>query len=303
MTVSIIIPTFNRSAQLSELIQALRKQSFNEFEVIFANDGSTDNTTEVLHQYQLEVQDLKIKVVNSENIGRARIRNLAVTHADSDLLIFYDDDVRPNVHSVKQHVLSHSKYDELLIVSGSCNYDSTRFTHLFSEFRQEMEGLWTDGASNLMESKTLRINGGNFSIKRKLFQEIGGFDERLRDKEDFKLSYDAKQYHGARVLNNPESWVFHDDFKNLTEFIERGIESRKEEQKLKQLDSSIEKFDPDRFNITLPKEFKFQIAGIIFRNKIVLHFIEWFLGLKLLPNRIAFKLYDICITVNIQYFK
>ncbi|MGL1889838.1 MAG: glycosyltransferase family 2 protein [Reichenbachiella sp.] len=302
MTISIIVPTFNKGEQLPMLVHCLEQQTVQDFELILFNDGSTDNTKTILENIE-KTTFLNIKTIHSSNLGRSKARNLAVTHSTGELLVFFDDDVRPNNISIAEHLDIHQNQPSPIIAGGPAIYDESKFINNFNFFRHQMENSWYSSSNEPVESHSLRINGGNFSIRRKSFDKIGGFDERLTDKEDFKLAYDGFHYHNIRVFSTPKTWVYHDDFRNLCNYIKRGKESRNEEQKLRLLDPSIEIFDPSRFQIETPKNIKFLIAKTIFRRPFVLSLIENLLDLKIVPQNLAFKLYDICITVNVQYLK
>jgi hypothetical protein len=86
---SVIVPTYNRSALLSEAIDSVLAQRFTDFEVIVADDGSTDGTTQVLQSY-----GDRIRVVRQANRGPGAARNLAATEARGRYLAFLDSDDR-----------------------------------------------------------------------------------------------------------------------------------------------------------------------------------------------------------------
>ncbi|PIB36608.1 hypothetical protein BFP72_14960 [Reichenbachiella sp. 5M10] len=302
MTISVIIPTYNRCAQLTSLVDAVENQNHKEFELVLLNDGSSDNTRETLDRLAKK-STLNVKVIHSQNLGRSKARNLAVSKSSGELLVFFDDDVRPNPDAVYEHLSIHQQHDSPVIAGGPYYYDNSKFTNSFNTFRKYMEDQWYSKDSTSSQSDSLRINGGNFSITREAFDKIGGFDSRLTDKEDFKLAYDAFHYHNIPTFSAPKTWVYHDDFRNLVDYIARGRESRIEEQKLRSLDPSIADFDPNRFQIEAPKSLKFRLAKRIFRSTPILQLVEKALDIRIVPQKIAFKLYDICITVNVQYLK
>ncbi len=89
MLFSVIIPTYNRAALLSEALDSVFAQRFTDFEVIVADDGSTDGTSEVLRSY-----GDRIRVVKQANRGPGAARNLAATDARGHYLAFLDSDDR-----------------------------------------------------------------------------------------------------------------------------------------------------------------------------------------------------------------
>ena len=77
--VSVILPVYNVAPYLDEAMQSLLAQSFQDFEVIAVNDGSTDHSLEILEKYA--AQDSRISCYSQENQGQSAARNLALQHA------------------------------------------------------------------------------------------------------------------------------------------------------------------------------------------------------------------------------
>ena len=90
MKVSIIIPVYNGEKYLDRCLNSVLKQDFMDFEVICINDGSTDNSLNILKKYA--AKDNRIKVYTQNNIGVAKTRNKAITIAKGDYLLFIDND-------------------------------------------------------------------------------------------------------------------------------------------------------------------------------------------------------------------
>lgn len=110
---SVIIPTYNRSADLSHCLNCLDCQTYKNFEVLVCDDGSTDNTKEVVDTFK---GVLDIKYLYRENWGGpARPRNTGIKAASSDWICFLDsDDIwfprkleRIKLHTEKYDVISH----------------------------------------------------------------------------------------------------------------------------------------------------------------------------------------------------
>ena len=86
---TVIIPTFNRSALLAEALESVFAQRFTDYEVIVADDGSTDDTAVVLSRYRD-----RVRVVRQANLGPGAARNLAARSARGRYLAFLDSDDR-----------------------------------------------------------------------------------------------------------------------------------------------------------------------------------------------------------------
>lgn len=88
MYFSIIIPTYNRADLITQSIQSLLNQTFKDFEVIIADDGSNDNTEEIV----ASINSGKISYYKNENRGVAHARNLGILRAQGNYIGFLDSD-------------------------------------------------------------------------------------------------------------------------------------------------------------------------------------------------------------------
>lgn len=88
--VSIIVPVYNAEKHLGECIESIINQSYENLEIILINDGSPDNSIEVLREY--EKKDKRIIVVDKENEGVAKTRNRGIDLATGKYLVFSDSD-------------------------------------------------------------------------------------------------------------------------------------------------------------------------------------------------------------------
>ncbi len=89
--ISIIIPAYNAEKYIDNCFNSLKKQTFQDFEVIVINDGSKDRTKELLETYEND-KDLSLTVLNQENSGQAVARNHALKKATGDYIMFLDID-------------------------------------------------------------------------------------------------------------------------------------------------------------------------------------------------------------------
>ena len=88
---SVIIPLFNRSKTISKAIKSVLNQSFTDFELIVVDDCSTDNSSEIVHQFQL--LDSRIRYLKNENnLERCITRNIGIQSAKGKYICFLDSD-------------------------------------------------------------------------------------------------------------------------------------------------------------------------------------------------------------------
>lgn len=85
--VSVIIPIYNKEKYIQKCIDSLIAQNYDNLEIVAVNDGSSDGSVNVLNRY-----GDRIKLINVENGGAARARNIGLSNATGDLIFFLDPD-------------------------------------------------------------------------------------------------------------------------------------------------------------------------------------------------------------------
>ncbi len=104
--ITIFTPTYNRAYSLPRLYESLKKQTYNNFEWVLVNDGSTDNTDEIVKPW-LNDNVITINYIKQENGGKHRAINKGVEVAKGDYFFIVDsDDFLPekSLELVQQHI-------------------------------------------------------------------------------------------------------------------------------------------------------------------------------------------------------
>jgi len=223
MKVSVITPTYNGVNKLPAIFKALEAQSFNGFDVLVVIDGSTDNTLDVLHELKTE---LNFKIIEQENRGRASVRNKGAETATGDLLIFFDDDMLPETNCIEEHIAHHKIYEQSLM-SGAQIDDIKKAVAPFQKYKCYLSEKWAEPLRKYEGSPLplthLHLTAANFSIPKKLFEQLGGFDEKLKDNEDLDLAIRAHQL-GYPVYYRHSAFAWHRDYPTCKSFIKRQRE-------------------------------------------------------------------------------
>ncbi len=94
--ISVIIPSYNHADQLPKTLNALLEQDYKDVEIIVVNDGSTDNTDEVIKPFLN-----RITYIKQENGGAPRARNNGFSHSAGDYLMFCDADLQLEPHALR----------------------------------------------------------------------------------------------------------------------------------------------------------------------------------------------------------
>jgi glycosyltransferase involved in cell wall biosynthesis len=178
LTVSVIIPTYNRALLVQEAIRSLLAQTYVPDEIIVVDDGSTDNTMDMLSQYGPPVVPLQ-----QPHRGRSAARNAGLRASHADLIAFLDsDDTLPqNSIERRRYILeTHPEYgvvytDALLIDENGTPL--ARFTEFNPRVRPSGKIFFELAYKNLSPVHT-------FLFRRECLQQGGFFDETLETLED-----------------------------------------------------------------------------------------------------------------------
>ncbi|WP_323257898.1 glycosyltransferase family A protein [Spirulina sp. CCNP1310] len=180
--VSIIIPTYNRASALKRCLNSLTFQTFQDFEVLVCDDGSTDDTEEVVNSF---LSRLTIKYYWSENSGGpAKPRNIGIAQACGKYLAFLDSDdwwksqkLEKSVHALEAG--ANFVYHDLYIMPSSWTqsriWNRTRVRQLVAPV---FEDLLLNGSA---------ICNSSVVVRREIMENIQGFSEdtKLIAAEDY----------------------------------------------------------------------------------------------------------------------
>jgi glycosyltransferase involved in cell wall biosynthesis len=188
--VSVVIPTYNRCAQLQQVLRAFADQDVprSDYEIIVVSDGSTDGTDEFLLD---EACPFDVLLVQQENQGPAVARNNGVEKSAADLILFVDDDVVPAPELIRVHLERHAEVDDRTVVIGPLLTPDEIRLEPWVEWEQRMLYKQYDAMDRGDWSATARqFYTGNASLRRSLFEESGGFDPEYRRGEDVSCRID-----------------------------------------------------------------------------------------------------------------
>lgn len=200
-TVSIIIATWNYSRFIGEALESLFAQTFQHFEVIVVDDGSTDDTAAVMRSYQA-----RVTYVQQEHRGHTAARDEGVRLSRGKYLCFFDADdicepekLELQVAFMDEHpevdlVFSdHSTFDERRVLTPSFMSERKRFQRV--PFRRE--GIHRIFSESLFEPYLYEnfIFPGSMLIRKDYFSRIGVFDGSLA----------AKVFHGRLIYTIGEA--------------------------------------------------------------------------------------------------
>jgi len=128
-TITVLMPAYNAGSYINEAIASVLAQSFTDFELLIVNDGSTDQTVEVINSFN----DERIVIINQDNLGVAAALNTGLQHARADYIARFDaDDVcYPNRLQVQYDFMQ--RHPEYQVVGSAADYVDVEGHHLFTQ--------------------------------------------------------------------------------------------------------------------------------------------------------------------------
>ena len=200
--ISIIIPVYNVEKWLNKCIDSILSQSYENFEVILVNDGSTDKSKDICDQYSKE--DNRVKVFDILNSGQSVARNIGLKEAKGDYILFIDSDDYISDKAIIEkfiNILDSNNYD--FIYTSYCRFEDgneEKITEILpinltnDEIKnKEGKDILVDllNKNSFHHAPYLKVCRKEFILNNKLFFREGYYHE---DAEwTFKVFYYAKK--------------------------------------------------------------------------------------------------------------
>ncbi len=174
--VSVIIPTYNRESTIEKSLQSVMNQTYKNIEIIVIDDGSTDNTENIVK----DIQDERILYIKQENKGVSRARNTGILNSKGEYIAFQDsDDIwHANKLEVQMKKFRNSQYG---LVYSSFNKIYEKKNSVLPKLKRGKEGnIYFD----LL--KLNFIGCPTVILKKEVVEKCGIFDESLHKYEDWE---------------------------------------------------------------------------------------------------------------------
>ena len=212
LKISVSIPTFSRAETLRKTIAHLADQDLYpaSYEVVIADDGSPDNTREVVAELQAKVP-FRLRYHHHANRGIGATQNCGIREAKAPVVLMIADDILLSRRALRAHLESHQAYPEPEVailgnVQQSPDMCDTAFLRTWNLFRFE-------DFAKLAEVPYYRFWAANISAKRDFLLRGGLFREDLgrggpAAHEDVELGCRLRGL-GLRIFHNPAALGFH----------------------------------------------------------------------------------------------
>lgn len=183
--VSVVMPVYNGEKYLSEALDSVLSQTYSNWELIVVNDGSSDGSVDIIKKYV--AKDSRISLIEQENQGQSKARNVGAQRGNGKYLAFLDQDDRywPTKLDKQVKYLNRKKY------TGMVYSDLDRIDEGGGIFARNALSMWPSPHPKQTIIDCLAydmfIVPGSVLIRKEVFDSLGGFDVRLSGYEDDDL--------------------------------------------------------------------------------------------------------------------
>jgi glycosyltransferase involved in cell wall biosynthesis len=177
-SVSVVIPSYNYARFIREAVDSALAQTVPPLEIIVVDDGSTDNTLEVMAAY---ASDARVRYLRQENSGLSAARNAGIRAARGEFIALLDADDRWKPEKLSRQLDKFTEESVGLVYSGREVFDDKGVQDLnpADESKCERALEWLTITTLFCPSSVI--------VRRRCFTERGGFDESLRKVEDREM--------------------------------------------------------------------------------------------------------------------
>ncbi len=213
--ISIIIPTLNAEDHIDGLISSLKGQSVSA-EIIIIDSSSSDSTVRIA-----ESHDIKTIIIKREDFDHGGTRNMAVSHAKGDILVFLTQDAVPEDKYFLENLIKPLKDNGIAAVYGrQIPRAEARLTEKFARLFNYPDKPLVKGQNDIpgLGIKAFFFSNVCSAVQREVFEKLGGFTEKLIMNEDMLLA-SRLILNGYKIAYVPDAKVFHShDYSCLDQF-------------------------------------------------------------------------------------
>jgi glycosyltransferase involved in cell wall biosynthesis len=193
------MPAFNSSNFIAKAIESILNQTFQDFELILVDDGSTDNTLEIMTHYR--EQDNRIQIIQSKHVGCSRARNLGINQSKFPWIAVMDaDDIALPKRFAKQ--IEAANANPKVVAWGTYVHHVNLKEEVLS---LQKHGLLTEEEfyDNMKRGDVPFVIHPTSLIKKEILLKVGGYDPKFSDADDFELFDRLSDYGPILVIPEP----------------------------------------------------------------------------------------------------
>ena len=171
--VSIIMPTYNRAEYIHETIESVRKQTWQNWELIIVDDGSDDNTGQIVS----EINDKRINFLRAGRIAiNGKIKNIGLKKASGELIAFIDSDDLWAETKIEKQVVALQKFADAGF-SFTGGYNFRRLLEPIDFFYKQKEGVKCDNIFIPIFKSEISTTTPSLMMRKECLDKVGMFNE------------------------------------------------------------------------------------------------------------------------------
>lgn len=215
--IDIVIPCYNVGYIVERCIQGVINQNYKgEFKIILVNDGSTDNTKQILEKYK-SIKNINI-IHLDKNSGLSTARNRGIRAGQSEVIIFLDSDMMVHAQWLEAHVLALQP-KEIAGVIGDIRFPANATPKVLDHYLYDRRR----GARQFGENKPIHFAYflfNNTSLKRFVFDVVELFDEKIKTYggEDTELAIRLWEVYPEGLRFSSTAFAEHHHVRELADF-------------------------------------------------------------------------------------
>ncbi len=197
--VSIVLPTYNSGSYIEETIDSILKQDYDDFEIVIVDDASTDDTRNIIHKINSE--KIKYHCLENNHGGPSKPRNIGIEKSNGDYIVFFDSDdlmlkdrISSAVDVLESNPDIHLSFSDIIKFKNSYDDSGRRFLDEYRELSKLKTNLVGPECYEIFNADAYRslfyenyIPTSTVTVRKKVFEEIGGFDESLTNSDDLDM--------------------------------------------------------------------------------------------------------------------
>jgi glycosyltransferase involved in cell wall biosynthesis len=180
--ISVVIPSYNRANYIEKTIDSVLEQTVDDIEIILVDDGSTDNTRELVHNKYGD----QVIYVYQENQGIPGARNTGIKNARGDYIAFLDSDDYWRPNKIERQLALINEHPEYGLLASRC--DKIQCSGNIKKPNRPLSYQGRRGKSGWVLNDLFQANfirTSSVIIRRDCFDRVGLFDEKLKQAQDY----------------------------------------------------------------------------------------------------------------------
>ena len=192
--ISILLPLFNDELFIRKAISSILSNTYQEYEIIVINDGSTDNSIEELNYFE----DNRIKLYNKSNSGLIETLNYGIQKCSSEIIMRMDADDEIERDKISRQIQAFKKIQPIVLGTGGTIIDNSSILKRNINVPENHNDI----LKKINQLKASIIHA-SIMVNKETLLKIGGYDNKFEIAEDYELFLRLSRYGELRNINYP----------------------------------------------------------------------------------------------------